>query len=143
MNVSALFTAPGLNIVALPEPAAPQALAALQSQSPMPLPDLYLQLLATTNGPECELGIAPGWLQLWPAEKVVEYNRAYQVATYHPGYFAFGSSGGGEMFALSIAHGGESPVYDIPFDSIDSQDVSVVAPGFAAFLIAFGRHWLA
>lgn len=57
----------------------------------------------------------PGWFQLWPAEKVIEYNNSYKVAENVPGFFGFGSSGGGEMLAFDMRGGKPRKVVMIPF----------------------------
>lgn len=51
----------------------------------------------------CELAINPYRCEFWPRDKLIEYNEEYQVSKYAPGFFGFASSGGGEMFALSLA----------------------------------------
>lgn len=48
-----------------------------------------------------ELGVQPWRCEFWPVAEVVQYNTDYEVEKYAPGYFGFGCSGGGEMFAIS------------------------------------------
>lgn len=107
----------------------------------MPLPAEYLELLRAANGLEGELGISPGWIQLWCAEDVLAMNNDYEVEQWHPGFFGFGSSGGGVMFSFSTEAGVDSPVFGVPFDSTSPEDVVIVAPSFADFAQAIGREW--
>ena len=110
--------------------------AALRRDCPFNLPTEYFELLAITNGGEGELGLSYGWFQLWSARDCVAHNKGYEVAEYHPGFWGFGSSGGGVMFAFKSGSG--STVFGVPFDSIDPQDFRIVAKSFAEFLLALG-----
>jgi hypothetical protein len=53
----------------------------------------------------CELGGESdvSYCEFWPEAELQRYNDEYQVPTYAPGYFAFASNGGGEIYALSQA----------------------------------------
>src|SRR5687768_1836267 len=86
-------------------PASPEALRRLASAAPVALPLEYLDLLATSDGGEGELGVEPGWFQLWPAEEVLELNRGCRLPESLPGFFGFGSNGGGELLALDLRGG--------------------------------------
>jgi hypothetical protein len=103
------------------------------------LPPEYLELLRITNGGEGELAIAPWWFQIWPVQEVSVHNDGYKIAEYHPGFWGFGSSGGGVLLAFSTAGGGSSAVFGVPFDSVDPRDTFVVAKDMRAFLSALGR----
>src|SRR5947209_6466533 len=78
-------------------PASATALRELAEAAPVPLPDEYAALLRFSNGGEGQLAVEPGWFQLWSAEEVLELNRDYGVNEFLPGFFGFGSSGGGEL----------------------------------------------
>ena len=139
MNVHDLLADPAREFVHLPGPSPQDRLESLRSRAPITLPDLYLRLLAVSNGPEGELGVEPGWFQLWRAEDVLKLNADYEVAEYHPGFFGIGSSGGGIMFALAESDSGDSPVFGLPFDSIDPADVRIISPDFESFFLSLGR----
>ena len=102
------------------------------------LPEDYLGFIRSVNGAEGELAIDPWWFQLWPIEDVLKHNEGYQVETFHPTYFGFGSSGGGVMFAFKQDAVEPSTVFGIPFDSIDPNDIQIVAETFVAFTNAMG-----
>jgi len=85
-------------------PASPEAIAALRAQSGLDLPPAYLAFLERSNGGNGDLGIDPGWVSLWPAEEVVGLNHGYEVQQWIPGFFGFGSNGGGELFAFDTAN---------------------------------------
>ena len=63
----------------------------------MDLSEDYLCFLKLCNCGEDELPIDPYWFQIWSAEEVLEHNEGYQANKFLPGFFAFGSNGGGEM----------------------------------------------
>jgi hypothetical protein len=121
-------------------PACEAALAELRAQVPS-LPRAYLEYLARVNGCEGDLGVEPGWVELWPAERVVENNTAYHVAEYLPGYFAFGSNGGGEMFVFRL-NGTEvqrRAVYTVPFIPMQEAEIGIVTDNFEDFAAAIGK----
>ena len=121
------------------EPAASeQEVRTLASESAIPLPSEYLELLQCVNGGEAQLTIDPWWFQVWPTYEVRENNRGYEVAHWHPGYHGFGSSGGGVMFAFKKDAVPQSKVFGVPFDSIDPEDVYVIASDLADLVKAIG-----
>jgi hypothetical protein len=68
-----------------------------------------------------EIEIQPWLCEFWPREKLIAYNREYEVQRNAPGYFGFATSGGGEMYALSpsgqvvcLAFIGMSPREELP-----------------------------
>ena len=119
------------------------ALREFLAKCPVKLPDDYVRLLRSTNGCEGELAIEPGWVQLWSTEDIFNLNQSYAVEEFHPGYFGFGSSGGGVMFAFNVHSAQSSAVFGIPFDSIDPDDIVVVANDFSTFARAMGYPWTA
>jgi hypothetical protein len=94
------------------------------------LPPAYLEFLRSTGGDEGELDVEPGWIQFWPAEEVIEMNRSYEVERNLPGFFGFGSSGGGELFAFDMRGDGEPPVVMVPFISMTSSEARFIASSF-------------
>jgi hypothetical protein len=110
------------------------------SEAAIPLPSEYVELLQCVNGGEAQLTIDPWWLQLWSTREVGEHNRGYEVAQWHPGYHGFGSSGGGVMFAFKKDSMPESKVFGVPFDSIDPEDVYVIANDLTELVKAIGER---
>jgi hypothetical protein len=103
------------------------------------LPSAYLAFLRSGGGGEGDLGIEPGWIQFWPAEQVVDLNRGYQVELNLPGFFGFGSNGGGEMFAFDMRRGGDPQVVMVPFIAMTESEARVVAPSFGELAPHLGR----
>ncbi len=121
-------------------PATARSVDTLIAQSSLHLPDDYVALLRYSNGGAGKLGVEPGWFEIWPAEDVLQLNQEYAVREFAPHFFAFGSNGGGEMFALDIRQLPHSNVFMIPFVGMDEDRRVVVVDDFGAFIHAMGQR---
>ncbi len=119
--------------------AAPASRTALQSLARVEpsLPEAYLQFLALSDGGEGPLGAEPGWFQVWPASTVLERNKGYGVFEALPGFFGFGSNGGGELLAFQL-NSTDAPVFMVPFIPLEASDACLVAPSFSDFVLLLG-----
>ena len=117
-------------------PASASAIHALMAESGVELPGTYLLLLGISNGGEGDLAVEPGWFQLWQAEEVLARNADYQVAQHAPGFFAFGSSGGGELLALDLRSEQPWKVVMLPAIPLEADQAVVVAEDFTGFIRA-------
>ena len=72
-------------------------------------------------------------LVLSKAEELLTFNRDLEVGEYAPGFFMFGSDGGGEGFAFDTR---SSPyrVVIVPFIGMSIEDGIVVAESFLGLL---------
>src|SRR4051812_46901681 len=120
MDVAAVITEALAGWTDVPGPAKPAAVARLAAGAPVPLPDEYLALLRLHDGGEGELGAEPGWFCLWPAAEVLTNNREYELPEFLPGFFGFGSNGGGELLALDCRGPRPWPVVMVPFAPLDA-----------------------
>jgi hypothetical protein len=120
-------------------PATDAAIEALSANCDFKLPEEYLFFLRYSNGGEGFLCIEPWYFQLWSAEEDIEYNRGYNVEEFLPGWFAIGSSGGGEMLAIRKRDGSPCPVYMVPFIPMEESDAIQIAHDFEMFAMALGR----
>ena len=139
MDVAAVIAESISNWQHCPDPADPDAIAALAVGAPVPLPAEYLALLRLHDGGEGELGAEPGWFQLWPVDEVLTANRDYQLAEFLPGFFGFGSSGGGDLLALDCRGRPPWPVVVVPFIPVDVAEAQSVAADFGGFVRLLGR----
>lgn len=121
-------------------PASAAAIQALLVESGVELPGAYLLLLGVSNGGEGELAVEPGWFQLWQAEEVLARNADYQVAQHAPGFFAFGSSGGGELLALDMRGNKPWQVVMIPVIPMAASEAVVIAQDCEGFLAEMARR---
>lgn len=120
-------------------PASEAVVSKLAVEAGCDLPEDYLNFMRHSNGGEGELGIQPGWFQLWEAENVIQFGIEYEVPKYAPGFFAFGSNGGGELLAFEITNDGGRPVVILPCIGIETNAAVRVAANFADFAAQMGR----
>jgi hypothetical protein len=108
-------------------------------KTPPRVPSAYLEFLRSTGGGEGDLGVKPGWIQFWPADQVVDLNRSYEVELNMPGFFGFGSNGGGELFAFDMRAGEEPQVVTVPFIPMVAAEARIVAASFDELRQLLGR----
>ena len=111
-------------------PAGEAALTALREQAPAPLPAAYFTQLAVSNGCEGDLGVEPGWIAMWPCEEVMSSNAGYSVPEFLPGFFGFGSNGGGELLAFDLRGEEPYPIVMVPFIGMDPKEAVRIARSF-------------
>ena len=121
-------------------PAEEHELQKLIEQCGIELPNAYLDLLRYSNGGEGELGIEPGWFQLWPVEEVIELNQSYEVQTNLPGFWGFGSNSGGELLAFDVRRSTPFKVFMIPLIPMDEKAAVKIADDFESFACAMGKR---
>jgi len=119
-------------------PASEDSIRALKNNCEWDLPADYLSFLRLSNGGDGELGIDPGWFQIWPAEEVLPLNEGYEIHTNIPGFFGFGSNGAGELLAFETRAPHSGAVYMIPFVAMEESDAIKIADDFLTFAHAFG-----
>jgi hypothetical protein len=119
-------------------PASEAAIQKLLNDCGFRLPEAYLSQLRQSNGGEGDLAVDPGWVSFWPAEEVIDLNKGYEVSEYLPGFFGFGSNGGGELLAFKINEIGRWPVYMIPFIPMGEEHARRIAKDFEEFGGAVG-----
>jgi hypothetical protein len=104
------------------------------------LPEGYINLLRQHSLIGCpiegELRIQPYWFRLWAADEVLQANLDYRVQEFMPGWFAFGSSGGGEIFAFDTRTAQPWKVYIVPCITINESEAILIAEDLEAFIKA-------
>ncbi len=105
---------------------------------PVELPEEFLAYIRESIGGGGDIGVEPGLIYLWKAEEVPRNNHGYEVHLAVPGFYAFGSNGGGEMFAFDTRGERPWPVVMIPFIPMTAEEAVQVAPDFASFHNTFG-----
>lgn len=122
-------------------PANPDSIDRLVAESKIELSEEYLTLLRYSNGGEGDLAVRPGWFQIWPVEEVIALNEGYEVEQNVPGFFGFGSNGGGKLFAFDTR--GDKPwqVVMIPFIPMTVENTIIIAKDFEVFIQAMGHEY--
>lgn len=123
---------------ALEPEATPVSIQYLKSLQGIDLPDDYCSFLEEANGGEGFIGVE--YLILWKAEELERFNEEYEVATYAPGLFLFGSNGGGEGFGFdtrSVPY----KIVQVPFIGMNLQYATHVADSFPDLLAKMSRSY--
>ena len=63
------------------------------------------------------------WFELWPVDEMDQWNKDYEVHKYAPGFYGFGTDGGGEMYAF----GPDEKVYALPFIGMEPKVATLLA----------------
>jgi hypothetical protein len=104
------------------------------------LPSDYKDFLVEHDGGEGFIGAS--YAQLWGVRALVEMNREYEVSTYTPGLFLFGSSGGGEAFGFDYRIS-ELAIIAVPFIVMAWEDAIPISSSFTGFIeMLFIGDWL-
>jgi hypothetical protein len=119
--------------------ASPEALDALRAGAGVELPKEYLDLLAFSNGGEGPMSVSPYNFCLDSAEDALKYKFEKTYEEFFPGFFVFGSNGGGEYIAFDVRSRRPWPVVAIDMTNIDlSESVEFIADNFGSFLRLVG-----
>jgi hypothetical protein len=120
-------------------PGPEEAIQALITETGLDFPEEYLGLLRYSNGGEGELAVEPWWFVIDPVEDVVERNKDLEIARDLPGYFRFGSSGGGDSLLFNTRESRPWKVYCVDDVGMEEEYVKESAPNFGAFIRAMGH----
>jgi hypothetical protein len=119
-----------LNEGALNSPADHVIVEGLSEALGVNLPADYLDFLRQHDGGEGFIGAR--YVILWKAEELADFNREYEVETYAPGIFLFGSTGGGEGYGFDT-QSPTMPIVRVPFIGMERRYALHVAPSFQEF----------
>ena len=102
----------------------------------MKLPDDFVRYLESNAARSGELSDFPLWFEIWPDEQMHQWNKEYQVPEYAPGFYGFGSDGGGEMYAF----GPDGGVYVLPFIGMEPKVAVRLAASWGEFESKILKH---
>ena len=70
-----------------------------------PIPQQYVEYLRSNGVFEgfTRGDAEPGYVALWPLDKLADYNADVEIEVYAPGFIAFGGDGGGELLAFDVS----------------------------------------
>jgi len=102
-----------------------------------PIPFDYIEYMRA-NGPfegftleETE----PGYVALWPVNKIVEMNSEIEIERYAPGFVGFAGNGGGEVLVFDNA----GTVFMLPLIGMELTQAICVAKNFGELARRFAR----
>ncbi len=103
------------------------------------LPEAYYCFLLYSDGGAGKISIEPGWFQIWPSTEVIALNKGYEIEKNIPGFFGFGSNGGGELLAFDLRSNKKCELVMIPFIPMSEDEAIVIANDFEEFIKAIGK----
>jgi hypothetical protein len=93
------------------------------------LPEGFIEFFSQSDG-----GLINGeniYIELWPLTEMIELNKNYEVNKYAPGYFVFGSDGGGTAYCIEKK---TTNICDMQFIGMP-DDVFLICKSFDEFLL--------
>lgn len=97
-----------------------------KTMTPPPEFIFYLRSAAPKFG---DLPSFPVYFQLWEESELEQFNSEYEVSRYAPGFFGFGSDGGGEMFAFDS----KGRIFALPFVGMNPKEATLVCDSWTEF----------
>lgn len=113
-------------------PASLEDLQMVQDALGIKFPQEYAEWMLSSNGGSGPIG-ENSYLLLWPLERIVSLNEAYQVSKFAPGLVLFGSDGGGEGYAFDTRQP-TLPIVQVPFVGMSLDAVRACGATFLDFL---------
>jgi SMI1 / KNR4 family (SUKH-1) len=118
-------------------PATAAEIERFEEEVGLKLPKDYAAFLQRSNGGEGFIG-PNAYVIFWRLGELAKMNKAYQVEEYSPGFFTFGSDGGGEAYAFD-ARTSAMPIVSIPFVGMELSLARMMTPSFDGFLEALSQ----
>jgi SMI1 / KNR4 family (SUKH-1) len=133
MDVQKLLRNPRFRLEREPAPD-PVRLKQFQERAPRNLPRTYMRFMKACNGARGAIPYDTGYIEFFPLETVLSENAAHRIAENLPGFFAFGTDGGDELYVFDLRAADGAPVCSISAKSTSVDDVSPITNSFSEFL---------
>ena len=69
------------------------------------------------------------YFDLWPESDIEQFNTEYEVQKLAPGFLAFATNGGGELYAFNQT----GQIFELPCIGMDSQCATLLAESWGEF----------
>ena len=96
---------------------------------PFTLPKDFLDFFIKSDG--AEIRTEDYYVLLWPISEIMQLNEDYGVEEYAPGFFLFGSDGGGNAYAIEKATGF---IFELPFIGMSKDEAIFKSKTFTDFI---------
>jgi hypothetical protein len=103
----------------------------LRSRSGFDLPEAYLNFLCIKAPVESYFQVEPYRCYIWSGDEVLQANLDYKIKEFMPAFFAFGTSGGGELFVLDSR---TWKIYSVAVNALDEPEAIKIAEDFESFI---------
>ena len=107
----------------------PEEIEAFLNQIDFSLPEGFVDFFKETNG--AEIDTEKRYIVLWALTEMVRLNKDYNVETYAPEFFIFGSDGADTAFAIERSTGG---IYEMPFIGMSKEEAVYLCVNFKDFV---------
>lgn len=116
----------------LEKPMSVDEIYTLEKELHFTFPEQYKRFLLLHNGGEGPVG-EYGYIAILGSEELISSNGEDKINDYHPELFYFASDRGGMIYAFDTS-ADQNPIVELPCDSIDNDDVEIVAENFKDFI---------
>jgi len=93
------------------------------------LPQGFMEFYKETNG--AYINGEKKNIVLWPLTDLMQFNTDYKVDIYAPGFFIFGSDGGGMAYAIEKDTGF---IFEMPFIGMSKEEALFISEIFDGFI---------
>lgn len=121
-----------MNQMQLEKPMNVDEIYSLEKDFHFTFPEKYKEFLLLHNGGEGPVG-KYGYLAIFGWKELISSNGKEKINDYHPELFYFASDRGGMIYAFDISVD-QKPIVELPSDSIDYDDIKIVADNFNDFV---------
>ncbi len=133
MDVQKLLRNPRFRLQRDPAPA-PVHVKQFQEHAPPNLPRTYMRFMEACNGARGKIPYDTGYIEFFPLESVLAQNAAHRVEQALPGFFAFGTDGGDELYVFDLRKDDGAPVCSVSAKSPRVDEVARITNSFSEFL---------
>ena len=114
--------------------AKPDLVKQFQHDAPPNLPRTYLRFMQACNGARGKIPYDTGYIEFFSVERVLDENRAHHLSQSLPGFFAFGSDGGDELYVFDLRKDDGAPVCSVSTKDASPAKVAPLTNSFSEFL---------
>jgi hypothetical protein len=133
MDVQKLLRNPRFRLLRGPAPD-PSQVKQFREHAPPNLPRTYVRFLEACDAARGKIPYETGYIEFFSVERVLDENRASHVAESLPGFFAFGSDGGDELYVFDLRKEDGAPVCSVSAKAGSISTVSPITNSFSEFL---------
>ena len=102
--------------------------------APPNLPRTYVRFMEACDHARGKIPYDTGYIEFFPIERVLDENRAHKIDESLPGFFAFGSDGGDELYVFDLRKDDGAPVCSVSSKTATVTGVAAITNSFSEFL---------
>jgi SMI1/KNR4 family protein SUKH-1 len=133
MDVQKLLRNPRFRLLRDPPPD-PSQVKQFSEHAPPNLPRTYIRFMEACDRARGKIPYDTGYIEFFALEAVLDENKAHHIRESLPGFFAFGSDGGEELYVFDLRKEDGAPVCTVSAKSASVGGVSAITNSFSEFL---------